>query len=152
MFDGLFWTIFIRYIKYILVKTTSILALLEFDELDESGKFQIKSIFFLGSEMGGELSHSCIEILSSFCESVEKYFFASIMQQKGQPRSQGLSFCHLGETLDAAGHVPPRFWVVNLIVTVRGVGKERVCSVLKLQLWVMKFTVNLQQRNRKENS
>jgi hypothetical protein len=25
------------------------------------------------------------------------------------------------------------------------VGKERVCSVLKLQLWVMKFTVNLQQ-------
>ena len=62
-----------------------------------------------------------------------------------QPRSQGLSFCHLGETLAAAGHVPPRFWEVNLIVTVRGVGKERVCSVLKLQLWVMKFTVNLQQ-------
>jgi hypothetical protein len=28
---------------------------------------------------------------------------------------------------------------------VRGVGKERVRSVLKLQLWVMKFTVNLQQ-------
>jgi seryl-tRNA synthetase len=51
-----------------------------------------------------------------------------------QPRSQGLSFCHLGETLAAAGHVPPRFWEVNLIVTVRGVGKERVCSVLKLQL------------------
>ena len=51
----------------------------------------------------------------------------------------------LGETLAAAGHVPPRFWEVNLIVTVRGVGKERVCSVLKLQLWVMKFTVNLQQ-------
>jgi hypothetical protein len=25
------------------------------------------------------------------------------------------------------------------------VGEERVCSVLKLQLWVMKFTVNLQQ-------
>ena len=71
---------------------------------------------------------------------------------KAQPRSQGLSFCHLGETLAAAGHVPPRFWEVNLIVTVRGVGKERVCSVLKLQLWVMKFTVNLQQRNRKENS
>ena len=43
------------------------------------------------------------------------------------------------------GHVPPSFWEVNLIVTVRGVGKERVCSVLKLQLWVMKFTVNLQQ-------
>jgi hypothetical protein len=62
-----------------------------------------------------------------------------------QPRSQGLSFCHLGETLAAAGHVPPRFWEVNLIVTVRGVGKERVCSVLKLQLWVMKFTVNWQQ-------
>jgi hypothetical protein len=62
-----------------------------------------------------------------------------------QPRSQGLSFCHLGETLAAAGHVPPRFWEANLIVTVRGVGKERVCSVLKLQLWVMKFTVNLQQ-------
>jgi hypothetical protein len=56
-----------------------------------------------------------------------------------------LSFCHLGETLAAAGHVPPRFWEVNLIVTVKGVGKERVCSVLKLQLWVMKFTVNLQQ-------
>ena len=51
----------------------------------------------------------------------------------------------MGETLAAAGHVPPRFWEVNLIVTVRGVGKERVCSVLKLQLWVMKFTVNLQQ-------
>jgi hypothetical protein len=34
---------------------------------------------------------------------------------------------------------------VNLIVSVRGVGKECVCSVLKLQLWVMKFTVNLQQ-------
>ena len=66
-------------------------------------------------------------------------------QGSGQPRSQGLSFCHLGETLAAAGHVPPRFWEVNLIVTVRGVGKERVCSVLKLQLWVMKFTVNLQQ-------
>ena len=62
-----------------------------------------------------------------------------------QPRSQVLSFCHLGETLAAAGHVPPRFWEVNLIVTVRGVGKGRVCSVLKLQLWVMKFTVNLQQ-------
>jgi hypothetical protein len=62
-----------------------------------------------------------------------------------QPRSQGLSFCHLGESLAAAGHVPPRFWEVNLIVTVRGVGKERVCSVLKLLLWVMKFTVNLQQ-------
>jgi hypothetical protein len=62
-----------------------------------------------------------------------------------QPRSQDLSFCHLGETLAAAGHVRPRFWEVNLIVTVRGVGKERVCSVLKLQLWVMKFTVNLQQ-------
>jgi hypothetical protein len=62
-----------------------------------------------------------------------------------QPRSQGLSFYHLGETLSAAGHVPPRFWEVNLIVTVRGVGKERVCSVLKLQLWVMKFIVNLQQ-------
>jgi hypothetical protein len=62
-----------------------------------------------------------------------------------QPRSQGLSFCHLGETLAAAGQVPPRFWEVNLIVTVRGVGKERVCSVLKLQLWVMKFNVNLQQ-------
>ena len=62
-----------------------------------------------------------------------------------QPRSQGLSFCHLGETLAAAGHVPPRFWEVNLIVTVRGVGKERVCSVLKLKLWEMKFTVNLQQ-------
>ena len=30
-----------------------------------------------------------------------------------QPRSQGLSFCHLGETLAAAGHVPPRFWEVN---------------------------------------
>ena len=66
-------------------------------------------------------------------------------QPAKQPRSQGLSFCHLGETLAAAGHVPPRFWEVNLIVTVRGVGKERVCSVLKLQLWVMKFTVNLQQ-------
>jgi hypothetical protein len=62
-----------------------------------------------------------------------------------QPRSQGLSFYHLGETLAAAGHVPPRFWEVNLIVTVRVVGKERVCSVLKLQLWVMKFIVNLQQ-------
>jgi hypothetical protein len=24
------------------------------------------------------------------------------------------------------GHVPPRFWEVNLIVTVRGVGEERV--------------------------
>ena len=83
MFDGLFWTIFIRYIKYILVKTTSLLARLEFDEFDGSGKFRIKSIFFLGSEIGGELPHSCIEILSSFCESVEKYFFASIMQQKG---------------------------------------------------------------------
>jgi hypothetical protein len=55
-----------------------------------------------------------------------------------QPRSQGLSFCHLGETLAAAGHVPPRFWEVNLIVTVRGMGKERVCSVFKLQLCVMK--------------
>ena len=32
----------------------------------------------------------------------------------------------LGETLAAAGHVPPR--EVNLIVTVRGVGKERVCT------------------------
>ena len=32
----------------------------------------------------------------------------------------------MGETLAAAGHVPPRFWEVNLIVTVRGVGKERV--------------------------
>jgi hypothetical protein len=62
-----------------------------------------------------------------------------------QPRSQGLSFCHLGETQAAAGHVPPRFWGVKLIVSVRGVGKERVCSVLKLQIWVMKFTVNLQQ-------
>jgi hypothetical protein len=41
-----------------------------------------------------------------------------------QPRSQGLSFYHLGETLAAAGHVPPRFWEVNLIVTVRGVGKQ----------------------------
>ena len=67
------------------------------------------------------------------------------LHANSQPRSQGLSFCHLGETLAAAGHVPPRFWEVNLIVTVRGVGKERVCSVLKLQLWVMKFTVNLQQ-------
>jgi hypothetical protein len=61
-------------------------------------------------------------------------------QMISQPRSQGLSFCHLRETLAAAGHVPPRFWEVNLIVTVRGVGKERVCSVLELQLWVMKFT------------
>ena len=67
------------------------------------------------------------------------------MHSNYQPRSQGLSFCRMGETLAAAGHVPPRFWEVNLIVTVRGVGKERVCSVLKLQLWVMKFTVNLQQ-------
>jgi hypothetical protein len=34
------------------------------------------------------------------------------------------------------------------------VGEERVCSVLKLQLWVMKFTVNLQQEIviREENS
>ena len=63
----------------------------------------------------------------------------------GQPCSQGLSFCHLGETLAAAGHTPPRFWEVNLIVTVGGVGKEHVCSILKLQLWVIKFTVNLQQ-------
>ena len=71
---------------------------------------------------------------------------ARLQEQKVcQPRSQGLSFCHLGETLAAAGHVPPRFWEVNLIVTVRGVGKERVCSILKLQLWVMKFTVNFQQ-------
>ena len=62
-----------------------------------------------------------------------------------QPRSYGLSFCHLGETLAAAGHVPARFWEVNLIVTVRRVGKERVCNVLKLQLWVTKFAVNLQQ-------
>jgi hypothetical protein len=54
------------------------------------------------------------------------------MRKSGQPRTQDLSFCHLGETLAAA-------------VTVRGVGKERVCSVLKLQLWVMKFTVHLQQ-------
>jgi hypothetical protein len=67
-----------------------------------------------------------------------------------QPRSQGLSFCHLGETLAAAGHVPPRFWEVNLIVTVRGVGKGRVCSILKLQLWVMKC--KFATRNRKENS
>jgi hypothetical protein len=53
---------------------------------------------------------------------------------------------HLGETVnDNSHHVTPRFWEVNLIVTVKGVGKERVCSVLKLQLWVMKFTsVNLQ--------
>ena len=63
----------------------------------------------------------------------------------GQPCSQGLSFSHLGETLAAAGHTPPRFWEVNLIATVRGVGKEHVCSILKLQLWVIKFTVNLQQ-------
>jgi hypothetical protein len=68
----------------------------------------------------------------------------NLLQLPRQPRSQGLSFCHLGETLAAAGHVPPRIWEVNLIVTVRGVGK-RVCSVLKLQLWVMKFTLNLQQ-------
>ena len=73
------------------------------------------------------------------------FFFTPKALGWEQPRSQGLSFCHLGETLAAAGHVPPRFWEVNLIVTVRGVGKERVCSVLKLQLWVMKFTVNLQQ-------
>jgi hypothetical protein len=63
-----------------------------------------------------------------------------------QPRSQGLSFCHLGETLAATGHVPPRFWELNLIVTVRGVGKERVCSVLKLQLSVMKFTCRLKAK------
>ena len=37
----------------------------------------------------------------------------------GQPRSQGLSFCYLGETLAAAGHVAPRFWELNLIVTAR---------------------------------
>jgi hypothetical protein len=50
-----------------------------------------------------------------------------------------------GRDPGCGGHVPPRFWEINLIVTVRGVGKERVCSVLKLQLWVMKFTVYLQQ-------
>jgi hypothetical protein len=53
-----------------------------------------------------------------------------------QPRSQGLSFCHLGETQAAAA------W--SRASHILG-GKERVCSVLKLQLWVMKFTVNLQQ-------
>ena len=58
--------------------------------------------------------------------------FEDVRQSTSQPRSQGLSFCHLGETLAAAGHVPPRIWEVNLIVTVRGVGKERVSSVLKL--------------------
>ena len=83
-----------------------------------------------------------IHLYSTFTQS--QYIFHKT-DVKQQPRSQGLSFCHLGETLAAAGHVPPRFWEVNLIVTVRGVGKERVCSVLKLQLWVMKFTVNLQQ-------
>jgi hypothetical protein len=71
----------------------------------------------------------------------------------GQPCSQGLSFSHLGETPAAAGHTPPRFWEVNLIATVRGVGKEHVCNILKLQLWVIKFTVNFATRNRiKENS
>ena len=68
------------------------------------------------------------------------------MQKRAIGELRGLGTrLHLGETLAAAGHVPPRFWEVNLIVTVRGVGKERVCSVLKLQHWVMKFTVNLQQ-------
>jgi hypothetical protein len=81
-----------------------------------------------------------LDPLASVTIFTEKYY-----EELNQPRSQGLSFCHLGETLAAAGHVPLRFWEVNLIVTVRGVGKERVCSVLKLQLWVMKFTVNLQQ-------
>ena len=69
----------------------------------------------------------------------------SVMQPSNQPHSLGLSFCHLGETLAAAGHVPPRFWEVKKNSTMGRVGKERVCSVLKLQLWVMKFTVNLQQ-------
>jgi hypothetical protein len=68
------------------------------------------------------------------------------MQKRAIGELRGLrTRLRLGETLAAAGHVPPRFWEVNLIETVRGVGKERVCSVLKLQLWVMKFTVNLQQ-------
>jgi hypothetical protein len=80
---------------------------------------------------------------------VKILYFPCYILLKPQPHSQGLSFCHLGETLAAAGHVPPRFWEVNLIVTVRGVGKEHVCSVLKLRLWMMKFTAT---RNHKENS
>jgi hypothetical protein len=78
---------------------------------------------------------------------------AAVLHRTAPPRSSTPApprvwrplLARLGETLAAAGHVPPRFWEVNLIVTVRGVGKERVCSVLKLQLWVMKFSVNLQQ-------
>ena len=39
-----------------------------------------------------------------------------------QPRSQGLSLGCMGKTLEAAGHVPPRFWEVHARSSILGNG------------------------------